>query len=99
MKRVYKFWVYEDECESLPKYLTLASEVIDDGSNLSKICNGHMHFGKDGSVDIFDNELGIIPEETSEDWKTFFEMTNTCIMTVIKSIQGYELHLKRFDKE
>ena len=100
MKRVYKFWVYEDKRNPhSAKYLTFASEVINDGTSLANVCSGHINFRKDGSVYIFDRQPEIINEETSPDWEKFFKFDSLYPMSVVKPLKEYDLHLERFDKD
>ena len=97
MKRVYKFWVYENpNSPKTIRHLTVVSEVINDGSLLSKQCDGHIRFSRNGTITIHDRNPEIVKEETSKDWEEFFNFSSLYDSAIIQaSHYGGEINLQQ----
>jgi hypothetical protein len=91
MKKIYKIVVRLSKGNK--KYLTLGREVLSPDKDFSSAFETDVAIHKDGSIEIRDNDLEIIYDETSPDWYDYFEYVNKQSINVA-SIQGHEIEIQ-----
>lgn len=95
MKKVFKFWVVDENKESIT--LTISSKITQNKEY--SMCDNHFEIRKDGAICIWTRSPRIEKEKSSPNWRDFIFLQRSSVVTGIQCLKDHVLCLEMSEME